>query len=104
LKITLPPSIQAELDRQLGNNFTLSRNHQALWHILVNPLMTMDWAPYSIVTIGLHLKRSISPNYSDFQFLPLPRGLFFLYYLIRPIRVLFKYSYKPFLARMMPSK
>jgi hypothetical protein len=91
LEITLPPSIQAELDRQLGNNnFTLSRNHPTLWQLLVNPLMTMDWAPYSIVAIGLHLKRSISPNQNDFQFLLLPRGLFFLYYLIRPIRLLFR--------------
>lgn len=38
----------------------------------------------------------ISPTHADRIFLPLPPVLFFFYYLIRPIRLTFKYSWKCF--------
>jgi hypothetical protein len=96
LKIELPQLIIDRLNRILGSNFTLSKKYQTLRQLFVNPLITMDWSLYSIVTLGLYLQQAISPNQNDLEFLPLPRRLFFLYYLIRPIRLLVKYS--PLLA------
>ncbi|MFM6756808.1 MAG: hypothetical protein ACKPJ4_09295, partial [Dolichospermum sp.] len=38
------------------------------------------------------MKKLCVPNKYDHEFLRLPQQLFFLYYLVRPIRILWKYT------------
>ena len=44
----------------------------------------------------------VPPYFADFLFLKLPSGLFFLYYLIRPLRLLGKYSVGRLINWLMP--
>ena len=75
---------------------TASSTLQAWWWEYTNQLKTLDqWWGGLFMTghyLQLILKIALSPNEHDREFLPLPSGLFFLYYVLRPIRLLLKYS------------
>ena len=75
---------------------TASSTLQAWWWEYTNQLKTLDqWWGGLFMTghyLQLILKIALSPNEGDREFLPLPSGLFFLYYVLRPIRLLLKYS------------
>ncbi|AFY33784.1 nucleotidyltransferase family protein [Calothrix sp. PCC 7507] len=78
-----------------------------VWWEYTDQLKTLDksWHGLFITTHYLELifRLMLSPSERDREFLPLPRGLYFLYYIIRPIRVLIKYS--PFRKSfLMPNK
>jgi hypothetical protein len=69
---------------------------QTWWWEYTNQLKTLDqWWDGLFITahyLQLILRSALSPSERDRQFLPLPSGLFFLYYIIHPIRLLIKYS------------
>ncbi|MEH1906257.1 MAG: nucleotidyltransferase family protein [Nostoc sp.] len=75
----------------LGGNFLNLQNYQKYWLMWVIPLKTLDWSWYSLLIIGRYLQFTISPNQNDREFLQLPNSLFFIYYVIRPIRLLIKF-------------
>lgn len=91
LQIALPQLILEKIARSLGNIAIQPRNHQNLWQLLVNPLTTINWSWYGMLVIWSHLKRAVLPCQKDIDYFPLPARLFFLYYVIRPIRLLVKY-------------
>lgn len=69
---------------------------QGLWQEYIIQIKTLDNAWDSIFITMLHLqlllKTALSPNQRDREFLSLPKGLFFLYPIFRPIRLLAKHS------------
>ncbi|MDF5738736.1 MULTISPECIES: nucleotidyltransferase domain-containing protein [unclassified Nostoc] len=75
----------------LGGNFMNLPNYQKYWLLWVIPLKTLNWSWYSLLIIVRYLQFTISPNQKDREFLHLPNGLFFIYYVIRPIRLLIKF-------------
>ncbi|WP_219892027.1 nucleotidyltransferase domain-containing protein [Chamaesiphon polymorphus] len=54
--------------------------------------ITLHFLPIGLKWLLSLLKHLIVPNDRDREFYPLPKALFFLYYLIRPIRLLLKFS------------
>jgi hypothetical protein len=53
---------------------------------------TLHFLPIGLKWLLSLLKHSIVPNQKDREFYALPNELFLLYYLIRPIRLLMKFS------------
>jgi hypothetical protein len=72
------------------------RGLQVWWWEYTNQLKIIDqWWDGLFITadyLELILRLVLSPSEQEREFLPLPRGLYFLYYIIRPIRVLIKHS------------
>ncbi len=68
---------------------------QVWWWEYTNQLKTLDqsWDGLFITAhyLQLFLRIGLSPSERDRELLPLPSGLFFLYYIIHPIRLLIKY-------------
>ncbi|MBD2603500.1 nucleotidyltransferase family protein [Scytonema hofmannii FACHB-248] len=68
---------------------------QVWWWEYTDQLKTLDqWWDGLFITahyLQLLLKIGLSPSERDRELLPLPSGLFFLYYIIHPIRLLIKY-------------
>ncbi len=106
------------LDTQIAlfNSLEIQTNstlHQALYEsrlisafrnlhlVYISPLKTLDsslnpWGLDQIISMSLLylyflIRRLCVPNERDRQFLRLPQQLFFLYYFVRPIRVLWEY-------------
>ncbi|MDF5721890.1 MAG: nucleotidyltransferase family protein [Rhizonema sp. PD37] len=70
---------------------------QVWWREYTYQLKTLDrWWDGLFITghyLQWILKVGLLPSEREREFLPLPNGLFFLYYLLRPIRLLLKYSH-----------
>ncbi|MFM6183445.1 MAG: hypothetical protein ACKPA8_18480, partial [Dolichospermum sp.] len=65
----------------------------------ISPLKTLDsslnrsWLNEAVsLYLYFLMKKLCVPNKYDHEFLRLPQQLFFLYYLVRPIRILWKYT------------
>jgi hypothetical protein len=90
LDIELPPFILEKcntskpIDWQIF--FMNPRIHQTYLQNWIVRLKTLNWSWYSLLVIG----RYLSPNQDDFDVLSLPSYLFFMYYIIRPVRLLIK--------------
>lgn len=63
---------------------------QARFHSRLRERMR-DRLPYGLEPLRLFFARLFIPNARDHAFLPLPEGLYFLYYAIRPIRLAWDY-------------
>jgi hypothetical protein len=96
LDVPLPKFIIATLDRTPVRN---ERSDRDLIPVIIirklYPFTTLDRSWEMIFTIGFQLQflltNLLSPNELDRQFIPLPPRLSWLYYFVRPIRLLLTY-------------
>ena len=104
-QIGLFNSLESKTDSTLYQAFYESRfisTIRSLYLGYISPLKTLDsslnrsWlneaVSMSLLYLYFLMKRLCVPNEHDHEFLRLPQQLFFLYYFVRPIRILWKYT------------
>jgi len=55
---------------------------------LKQQLLLRDSLPHRLRLLGKYLKVAIQPNIRDMEAFPLPKGLYYLYYILKPFRLL----------------
>jgi hypothetical protein len=53
-----------------------------------------DRAPYMLYFLPIYLHQAVTPNAKDRALLPLPRSFSFLYYVVRPMRLIGTYGWR----------
>ncbi|MFM6344615.1 MAG: hypothetical protein ACKPFK_05640, partial [Dolichospermum sp.] len=104
-QIRLFNSLESKTDSTLYQAFYESRFISTIRNLYlqyISPLKTLDsslnrWGLDQILSMSLLylyflIRRLCVPNEQDHEFLRLPQQLFFLYYFVRPIRILWKYT------------
>lgn len=94
------PSLVAQIRDRLfteADDFPLTREHRLFRHRMRERLR--DRLPFFLYYLPSYLGRRLTPTAEDRELLPLPECLAFLYYLLRPFRLVTKYGAKPFKRR-----